>query len=83
MGEGGFPDIFFLQGCKSNRKFHKGENQKWHTYITGVEKHYSPFYIYAALKNIYLVACNMDRHKEVGEHVLLSITFLNFARSLA
>jgi len=22
--------IFFLQGCKSNRKFYRNENRKWH-----------------------------------------------------
>jgi len=29
-GRSVFRNIFFLQGCKSNRKFYNGENQKWH-----------------------------------------------------
>jgi len=29
-GGGGIVDFFFLRGCKSNRNFYKGKNQKWH-----------------------------------------------------
>jgi len=28
-GRGVFRKKFFLQGCKSNQKFYRGENQKW------------------------------------------------------
>jgi len=29
-GRRGENQIFFLQGCKSNQIFYRGENQKWH-----------------------------------------------------